>query len=202
MNRSIDWKKYLLVFLITGAIFGTAVYLSQSASNRRIAEIRETEDAIAIDILSSETQYDLLAESSCSDDASGPVLSEELNSLADRLSYAENKLGTDNTEVTGLKRYYSILEIKDYLLTNKITEKCKTKPSIILYFYSNQGDCPECERLGYVLTYLRNEYPDLRVYSFDYNLDLSAVRTLRSMLRVENKLPATIDDAVREAHRL
>lgn len=191
MIRPIDWQKYLFVFAITLAIFGTVLYLSNYASSKRIAEIKAIEDKIAIDILSSETQYSLLAESSCSD-LDSRSLSEELNSLAEKLSYTEGELGVDNPEVVSLKRYYSLLEIKDYLLMKKVAEKCKVKPLVILYFYSNLGDCDECERMGYVLTYLRNEYPSLRVYSFDYNLDLSAMRTLRSVLDIEPKLPAIV----------
>lgn len=190
--RAVDWQKYLLVFAITLAIFGTALYISNVASEKRLAEIKSIEDKIAIDILSSETQFNLLAESSCSDVSSRPVLSEELNSLAAKLSYTEESLGADNEEVINLKRYYSLLQIKDYLLMTKIAEKCGTKPLVVLYFYSNIGDCPECERMGYVLTFLRNEYPELRVYSFDYNLDLSALRTLRSILKIENSLPAIV----------
>jgi hypothetical protein len=41
------------------------------------------------------------------------------------------------------------------------------------------------------LTDLRSQFPDLRVYSFDYNIDISAVKTLISINKVdENKLPA------------
>lgn len=194
--KKILWTKYLLVFLITGAIFVTVVYFSDFASNKRLAEIKSMEDKISVDILSSETQFNLLAQSSCADlETTG--LSEEMNSLADRLSYTEDRLGATNSQVVDLKRYYSLLEIKDYLLIKEISQKCKTKPLIVLYFYSNAGDCDECERMGYVLTYLRNEYPELRVYSFDYNLDLSALRTLRDVLKVENRLPAiVVDDKV------
>ena len=74
----------------------------------------------------------------------------------------------------------------------KIADKCKTKPVSILYFYSNQGDCADCSRLGDVLTYLRQTYPDLRVYSFDYNLDLSALQTLIALRKVKSELPALV----------
>lgn len=184
-----DWKKYLIVFVITALIFGTALYVSSLVSNKRLDEIKSIEDKIAIDILSSETQFSLLSESSCSD-IGNPALSEELNSLAEKLSYTEGHLGASNPQVIQLKRYYSLLEIKDYLLMKKISEKCGTKPLVVLYFYSNAGDCTECERMGYVLTYLRNEYPTLRVYSFDYNLDLSALQTLRAILKTKHELPA------------
>lgn len=188
--RSIDWKKYLLVLVITVAIFGTALYISNRLNDRRIDEIRSIGDQISIDILSSETQFSLLAESSCKDLAGQSILSKEINSLAEKLSYTEDKLGSDNSEVIELKRYYSLLEIKDYLLMKKVTSQCGVKPITVLYFYSNSGDCSECEKAGYVLTSLRQKYPDLRVYSFDYNLNLSALRTLISIFKIEDRLPA------------
>ncbi len=189
--RAIDWKKYTFVFLLAAAIFATVFWVSALFNNWRVADIRSIGDQIAVDILSSETQFSLLEESSCQDLGTS-VLSTEINALASKLSYAEENLGSNNLEVVGLKRYYSLLQIKDYLLMKKISEKCGTKPVVVLYFYSNAGDCPLCERTGYILTYLREQYPDLRVYSFDYHLDLSALRTLVSMFKIENKLPALI----------
>ncbi|MDO8557183.1 MAG: hypothetical protein Q7R98_01845 [Candidatus Jorgensenbacteria bacterium] len=194
--RALDFKKYALVFVITAAIFGTALYISNLLSNRRIAEIQAIEDKISIDILSSETQYALLSESSCVNLA-GSVLSQEINSLAERLSYMENSLGVDNPEVVRLKRYYSLLQIKDYLLMKKVNSQCGIKSVTMLYFYSNRGDCEDCTKIGYILTYLREKYPKLRVYAFDANLDLSAIKTLRALYSVKDVLPViTIDQKV------
>lgn len=194
--RTPDIKKYVLVFLITAAIFGTAIYINNFLNDRRIEEIRAIENNIAIDILSSETQYALLSESSCAN-LTGSVLSQEINSLAEKLSYMEERLGTDDAEVVRLKRYYSLLQIKDYLLMKKVSSQCGTKPVTMLYFYSNRGDCEDCTKTGYILTYLREKYPKLRVYAFDANLDLSAIKTLRALYSVKDILPViTIDQKV------
>lgn len=189
--RKISSRKYLYSFLITAIIFSTAIFLSNYFSQRRMNEIRNIQDKISIDILSSETQFALLEESLCKDIGTG-TLSTELASLEERLSYTENQRGVNDPEVQTLKKYYSLLEIKDYLLMNRISEKCKRNPLSIIYFYSTNNDCEDCEREGYVLTRLRETYPDLRIYSFDYNMDLSAVKTLISINKVENKLPALI----------
>jgi hypothetical protein len=188
------WQKYLLAFIITAAIFGTAFYLTTRLDARRLADIRTTQEAISIDILSTETQFELLGNLDCTAISQNPVLSEELNNLADRLSVAEGNLGTDNAEVTQLKKQYSLLEIKDYLLMKQISQKCpKVKPVFILYFYSNEGNCPDCGHQGDVLTYLRQTYPTLRVYSFDYNLDLSALKTLINLKKIDSyQLPAMV----------
>ena len=118
------------------------------------------------------------------------MLSKELRPLAERLSYLETQSGVDENELLRLKRYYSLLQIKDLLLMKKVSGKCHLKPVFILYFYSNKGDCKDCENQGYVLTALSETYPQLRIYSFDYNLDLSALQTLLTINDVDNKLPA------------
>ena len=172
--------------MITAAIFVTAFYIATMFDARRVADIRTTQEAVSINILSLETQFDLMGSLSCSTLSDNPVLSEELNTLASRLSIAEENLGQNNAEVISLKKQYSLLEIKDYLLMQQISEKCsKFKPVYILYFYSNSGDCPDCGKMGDVFTYLRQTYPGLRVYSFDYHLDLSVLRTLVTLRKIQ-----------------
>lgn len=171
----------------------TAFFIASKFDAQRVADIRATQEAVSINILSLETQFDLMGSLSCSTLSDNPVLSEELNTLASRLSVAEENLGQDDTQVISLKKQYSLLEIKDYLLMQHISDKCaKFKPVYILYFYSNQGDCADCGKMGDVFTYLRQTYPGLRVYSFDYHLDLSALRTLTTMRKIsaEKGLPA------------
>lgn len=186
-----DWKKYAYTFLITAAIFTTAIMASNYFSQKKINEIKNIESQISIDILSSETQFSLLSELSCKE-IGNSSLSKEIGELSDKLSYTEENRGSKDTEVINLKKYYSLLEIKDYLLGQKITERCGKKTLSIIYFYSNDGDCPDCQKEGFVLTKLRSDYPDLRVYSFDYDLDLSAIKALLSIYKVENNLPALL----------
>ena len=63
----------------------------------------------------------------------------------------------------------------------------------IIYVYTTADNCSECTRQGYVLTTLRQKYPNLRVYSFDYNVDVSALKALLGLYKIEDtKLPAII----------
>jgi len=191
MDNKIDWKKYILVFFITLGIFITAVSLSNYFTNRKIEQIKSIQDSISVDILSSETQFSLLQELACTD-VEGSILSKELNSLAEKIAYTEKNF-EESEELIQLKKFYSLLEIKDYLLMKKISERCDIKSIFVLYFYTTSENCSECVRQGYVLTALRESYPELRVYSFDYSLDLSALRALISIYKVEDtKLPAFV----------
>lgn len=190
--REIDTKKYVLTFVITAAIFITAVAISNFFNEKRTDQIRDIQDSISMDILSLETQFDLLAEHACEDIAENSVLSDELISLSNKLSFMEKSLGKNDPEVLRLKRFYSLLEIKDLLLMKRVAQKCELEPVFLLYFYSNESDCKDCRKQGYVLTELAKKYPKLRIYSFDYNLDLAVVKTLISLREVGDELPAIV----------
>lgn len=192
MRKQIDTKKYILAFVITSLVFLGALFISNRFSEKRLAEVRSIESKISMDILASETQFALLKERSCKAIDHSTAFSEELNTLAQKLSYMEESLGANHDEVLNLKKYHSLLQVKDYLLVKQVREKCGIKPITIIYFYSNQGDCEECKKEGYVLTELREEFPELRIYSFDYNLDISVVKTMRSIYEVKNEMPALI----------
>lgn len=189
-NRLARVQPYLVAFAITALLFGTAFGASVYFSDRRVQDIRGAQDDISTDILSIETQFDLLQEHSCNDVAENTILPSALSSLGNRLSYLEGQGAGSTDEVIRLKRLYSLLEIKDYLLMKQIAQKCKLKPVFILYFYSNKGDCAECQSQGYVLTALATKYPQLRIYSFDYNLDVTALQSLIAIDDVEPTLPA------------
>jgi len=195
-HEPIDWKKYLIVFLITVALFLSASYLSNYFNSKKLNQLKNIQDKLTIDILSSETQFSLLSELSCKT-VSGSSLSGELGELGKKLEWGENNLGNSG-EVTYLRKYYSLLQIKDYLLMKKIAERCGNNYAFILYFYTTAENCSECEKQGIVLSRLRELYPDLRVYSFDFSTDLSAVKSMLSIYKIEDtKLPAlVIDDEV------
>lgn len=190
------FRKYFIVLLITSALFGVAFFTSQYLNNRKIAEIKEVQNQVTTDILSSETQFDLLQELSCQD-VGNNYLAGEISDLADKITYGEQNF-SDQTELTLLKQQYSILEVKDFLLTKRISERCKQNTVTILYFYKNQDICQDCVKQGYVLDTLHQQYPDIRIYSFDAGLDSSTVRALLSIYKVSDKLPSLVIDGKTE----
>ena len=195
-NNNIDWKKYLIVFLITVGLFLSAGYISNYFGDKKIEQIKSIQDNIAINILSSETQFSLLSELSCKN-VSGSLLSAELDELGRKLEWSQQNLGSTE-EVAYLKKYYSLLQIKDYLLMKKISKSCRTKSAFILYFYTTAENCSECEKESLVLSSVRDQYPELRVYSFDYSIDLSAVKAMLQIYKIKDtELPALVlDDEV------
>ena len=189
---SLVTRNALIALAITVALAGTVAYAVSYLNRARVVELSAIEDQISIDTLSLDTQFSLLEAAPCDSAASSTTLTNELTDLGTRLSYAENQLGSDDSRVVRLKEQYSLLEIRDYLITKRLAAACGTKPVTVLYFYSNAGDCGDCDKAGYALSYLRNTYPTLRVYSFDYHLDLGALKTLLAVEKIKGPLPAFI----------
>ncbi len=183
--------KYIYAFIVSLLILILGVYLTSVITENKIEKVRSLETGIAINILSLETQFALLQEVSC-EDLKNDILSEELQALARKLQHMESTLPADDEELIRLKKYYFLLEIKDYILKRKISQQCNKNLDFIFYFYSNGDDCKKCKEQGIILLKLLKEVPHLRVYNFDYNLSLSATETLKKLYSVRKPLPILV----------
>lgn len=188
-------RNVLAALGMTLLIVITVAYAVQYLDQRHIAEIEVMQNTISTETLSLETQFSLLEAAPCNNTAtSSMTLSSELAELGNRLASTEDQLGSTNARVIQLKKEYYLLEIRDYLITKKLAAACGTPLTTVLYFYSNTEDCADCDKAGFALSYLRDTNPGLRVYSFDYNLDLGALKTFVAINKVKETLPAFIID--------
>ena len=193
MQQNLSPRKYIFVFFITLGIFAIIFLFSDYLYNQRFGAVKNIEDTINRNILESEIQYALLADASCDTEEGGnQFLIGEINNLTKRLAYMEDQRGAEDPEVNSLKKYYSLLQAKDYLLLRERAKQCGDKPLSVIYFYSNAGNCDDCKKMGYVLTSMREDYDNLHVYAFDYNLGLSVIETLKSIYKLENRFPVLI----------
>ena len=191
-QQGLTSRKYILVFFITLGMFAIIFLFADFLYNNRINQVKSIEENINRNILESEIQYALLADQTCDEESGNPLLVGEINKLTERLAYMEDQRGTNDPEVISLKKYYSLLQVKDYLLLRERTKQCNEKPLSILYFYSNAGDCDDCKKMGYVLTSMREDYDTLHVYAFDYNIGLSVIETLKSLYKLEDTFPVLV----------
>jgi len=189
--KKINWVRHLTVFTATLIIFGGGFFLSNTVIEKKISAISKLQQGLSIDILSLETQFSILNQAPCKN-LNESTLTKELFDISQKLESVGNSLGQDNQDFLMLKKYYSILEIKHWLLLKKTAKECKMNLVSIVYLYGDKKNCPSCEDQGYVLTTLREKYPFLRVYSFDYNLPLPPLETIKSIYRLKPELPILI----------
>lgn len=184
--------RYILVFVLTVIIFLATWYASFLINKRRFNNLQMAQDQASIDILTSETQFDLNKNQKC-DQGEVDTFSSNLAKIADKISYAEqnNSLGQD---ILDFKKQYSLLEVRDYLLNKRISEHCNYPLNTIFYFYGTKVDCPDCVKEGYVLDAVRQEYPEVRIYAFDHSLDLATLKALKQIYNIGDGLPALVVD--------
>ncbi len=179
-RKQFTLQKYILTFLITAMIFGLGFFLSDYLNDRRFLEIDRARRDFQIQILDMEAQLDHFEEILCPD-IGDDILSHELHIIGEMLQFMANNLGREHPEVLYLKKYYSFLQIRHYRLSQRLCQRCDLGLVHIIYFFADEEYCPDCEKQGVILTSLRRRYPKLRIYSFDYHLDLLAIAAIRPL---------------------
>ena len=190
-TKKLNFGRHLTVFVATAIIFAGGFYLSNTIIEKKISAISKLQQNLSIDILSLETQFSILNQAPCQN-LNESTLTKELFEISQKLESVGNSLGQDNQDFLMLKKYYSILEIKHWLLLKKTAKECKMNLVSIVYFYGDKKTCPFCEDQGYILTTLREKYPFLRIYSFDYNLALAPLDTIKSIYKLKPEVPILI----------
>lgn len=175
-------SNYLAALALTLLVFGTGIFLGNHFSASKLDQIEGLQQELNSQTLGAELQTLLLTEFPCS--SFNSTITDELFDVGSKLDYMEGQMGKTNTEVLTLKEYYSLLEIRHWLLLKLAKERCGTEYNLILYFYSNLGDCDTCEQQGYVLSTLHKKYPRLNIYSFDANIRNPALQTVKTIFGV------------------
>ncbi|MFH1064496.1 MAG: hypothetical protein V1729_05425 [Candidatus Woesearchaeota archaeon] len=189
-RRRIDKSRYLTVFAITTLIFIIGIIVGNFFSGQKLKQVDYIGQDLKTDTVAMELQYDLIAENPC-DYVNSTPLADELYEMASKLDYMENRLGEDDRDVISLKEYYSLLELRHWLFMQKTAKQCNQTSERILFFYTNEDDCKDCKEQGFILTWIRSNYQDVYIYSFDYAIDNAALDTIKRIYAVEGT-PAMI----------
>lgn len=183
-------RRYVMAFIISTMIFLSGFLVNNFLTSKKLEGLSNIENNISTNILSLETQFEILKEAPCESE-NNTLLTKQISELAESLDILE-KQGDAQDRIVEAKKRYSLLLVKDYLLSQKLSQECGFKPTFVIYFYKNAEDCPDCIKTGAALSALRSKYERLRVYAFDYNLDLPIIKTLASVYNVEPNLPAVV----------
>lgn len=127
------------------------------------------------------------------------ILISVINGMQDKLAYFWSKLPSKlevyekyseiQPDYVNLKRDYTLLSIRVWLLSLNVKEKCGGDIIPALYFYSK--DCDECINQSYVLDNVKKEYPNFSAFIVDYNLNESIVKVIINVWNV-TKVPSFV----------
>ncbi len=171
--RNLSKDKYIIAGAITIGIFLLGLFLGLAIEGKRVNYIESVSRKQNLDFSSLQLQYAFIDQ-----------LSQEKNCLAVQKTFEQNINNLESTrirlenfdrdatlnknEFDILKNEYILAQIRYWLLGERTRKLCGTDIVNILYFFSDEKECPDCDKQAFVLTYLKKKFKDkLLIFSFD-----------------------------------
>ena len=169
-------SKVIAALSITVLIFVVGFVLGNISISSKIGVVQNLQNEIYTESLGFDILFDLAEDNLC-DESNIADINYYLTDFGEKVAYLEetNKYFED---VRILKNQYNALEIKHFLLINKINTQCGDEYNTILYFYGSESKCNSCLIQGLELTSSKTKHPNIMIYSFDYSSQYAPVKNL------------------------
>ena len=171
--RSLSKDKYIMAGAITLGVFLLGLFLGLAIEGKRVNYIESIGRKQNLDFSSLQLQYafidQLSQENNCL--AVQKTFEQNINNLEStriRLENFDRDATLNRNELDILKNEYILAQIRYWLLAERTRKLCGSDIVSILYFFSDESECPDCEKQAFVLTYLKKRFKDkLLIFSFD-----------------------------------
>lgn len=176
-------KNLVISLILATIVFVGIFYVGYGVSYVKYQNILQSQERIRYDLLSFDVEKSFIGED-CS--AFNPYLfSEEMDNMGKVIGILEDRLGKLNSDVLNQKKTYALLEARHFLYIKEHNLKCNNSIPVIFLFYSNYGAYKEeAERLGFMLSTIKQSSSEVLIYSFDYDLDSSLINLLKEKYNV------------------
>jgi len=173
-------SKAIAALAITILIFFSGFILGNISLSSKIGAVQDLQNEIYTESIGFEVLFDL-AENNLCDEENIATINYQLTDFGERLAYLEKK----DADITMLKNQYNSLEIKHFLLINKINKQCHDKYDTILYFYGPKSECKSCLLQGLELSTIKSQNPEIMIYSFDHESEFAPVENLVNQYSIQ-----------------
>jgi hypothetical protein len=194
IKHQVSWKIYALAAIITLVVFSLGVGIGYMISNEKYSLI--TGDMENFQMQQKDIEIEFMLSNSLGSNSCDTLkyeiekTSNQSTTLGERLSYYDNEI-IKNPEFASLKKNYMMNLIQFWSYWELFKKNCNSTVNTVLYFYSIK-DCGDCQAQGFVLSYLKEKYPqDIMVFSLDKNEDLYSLNLLKSIYNV-TKAPTLV----------
>ncbi|MEM5793163.1 MAG: hypothetical protein QXY45_02280 [Candidatus Aenigmatarchaeota archaeon] len=169
--------------------------LANKMSSKTSEDFRKTQKYMSNYLISLNLQSEIAKENICKVDVF--ELTEDKSELGKQLDILERTLGKDNEIVRELKKDYTLVSIRQWLLLKKFKQECNNKINIILFFYSNEVNSSDSESQGYVLDYIYRKYPEkVVIYAFEIEEDNPALNTIKHIYNVKSAPTIVVNERI------
>jgi len=194
-KRAFDNKKrYIYALIMAVILFILGFFLTYSVNYFELQRISFLQENVFYDFYKTQAGYILFNDSICNKDHLEKIDSsiDVQGLIVDQL---ENKLGKEDESIQDKKKYYYLLELSHLSLMKELNNKCNFSYDSILFFYSNQNNfLSKSKEIGRILDYIKNENPDVLIYSFDFLSNDELVKKLKSFYKIDNSITIIVNE--------
>lgn len=175
--RKISRDKYIIAALITAGIFLLGFFLGLVIEGERIRYTESISKIQNLDFASLQIQYAYIDELSQEENcyAVEKTFEENINNLEttrERIEDFDENAKINKEEFDLLKREYLLAQLRYWLLAMRTKNLCDQDIISLLYFFSDDKICPDCNSQSFVLTYLKKRFKErLLIFSFDESFE-------------------------------
>lgn len=181
--RSLNVRTYAVALAFSALLFLVGLLVGAQLSSqvsqdfvKQAAQLQEDNRELELMLL--------LISSSGNESRLCPALLEQGRNFDERttefglsLDVLEKSRGRLNEEVQSLKRDYSVMQLRDYLLFRQIAVHCNVELDQIIFFYTNTA-CQDCVEQGQILREYKRQNPEVLVYTLDVDIGTPVVSAL------------------------
>ena len=171
--RNLSRDKYIIAGVITLGVFLLGLFLGLAIEGKRVAYIESVSRMQNLVFSSLQLQYAFIDEMSQEKNciAVQRTFEQSINNLEStriRLENFDRDATLNKNEFDVLKNEYILAQIRYWMLAERTRKLCGSDIVNILYFFSDEKECPDCDRQAFILTYLKKRFKDkLLIFSFD-----------------------------------
>ena len=189
-----DKKRYLFSLFLGGMLIFIVFFVSYGINAFEFERISGLQDDVFYDFYEAKAYHDLFAENNCNDEYM-KELNEALDFQGVMLGNLEKEFGKNNEYVKKRKDFYYLLQFSHYEYMKELSEECDFNRNFILFFYSNSKEyLDKSEEIGNVLSYVKEKYPNVLIYSFDTSSGNELIKKFSLAYNIDSPIAIVIND--------
>lgn len=187
VKEKISWRVYTTAAVITLIVFSLGVGIGFFISNEKYDIMKS--DLESIQLQQKDIEMEMILTNSLGSN-SCKTLNYEIEKtatqsaeLGQKVSYYDNEI-IKNPDIGTIKRYYIINLIQLWSYWELFKKNCNSSVNTVLYFYAIKN-CDDCQAQGFVLSYLKEKYPDkIMTFALDKDEDLYSLNLIKNTYNV------------------
>lgn len=194
--RGLSRDKYIIAGVVTLGIFLLGLFLGLAIEGKRVNYIDSLSRRQNLDFSSLQLQYTFIDQMSQEKNclAVQRIFEQNIDNLEStriRLENFDRDATLNKNEFDLLKNEYVLAQIRYWMLAERTKKLCGADIVSVLYFFSDEKECPDCDRQAFVLTYLKKKFKDrLLIFSFDSKFESEPMILLLKKTYNVSKYPA------------